>query len=243
MIAPNIKFVYLFEFTKFKKEFFFVCVIIRTMYKTGIETKQNILDCARKLFYKKGYKQTSVQQICHAADAKLGTFTYYYPKKQDLLSYIYTDYMQKCVYYVESNTENLSPPRQHLYTVMMYYGKLYTDTRITSFHQEVLEIGSMNVWFHNPRVLISGYSGRATGESDDEFYNLCVQADNAVRRELNLDFISQGKFTLSDIRELMHKIYMINARLFQLSQEQTETDLEAAFQFLCTHQDAPIRLL
>ena len=80
-------------------------------------------------------------------------------------------------------------------------------------------------------------------DSDDEFYDLCVQADNAVRRELNLDFISQRKFTLSDIRELMHKIYMINARLFQLSQEQTETDLEAAFQFLCTHQDAPIRLL
>lgn len=214
-----------------------------TMYKTGIETKQNILDCAKELFYKNGYKQTSVQQICHAADAKLGTFTYYFPKKQDLLSYIYTDYMQKCVDYVESNTKKLSPPRQHLYTVMMYYGKLYTDPRITSFHQEVMEIGSMNVWFHNPRVLISGYSGRATEDSDDEFYDLCVQADNAVRRELNLEFISQGKFTLSDIRELMHKIYMVNARLFQLSREQTEKDLEAAYQFLCNHQDAAIRLL
>ncbi len=213
------------------------------MYKTGIETKQNILESAKELFYQNGYKQTSVQQICRAADAKLGTFTYYFPKKQDLLSCIYTDYMQKCVDYVEGNTEGLSLPRQHLYTVMMYYGKLYTDPRITSFHQEVLEMGSMNVWFHNSRGLISGYSGRATEGSTDEFYDLCVQADNAVRRELNLEFISLGKFSLADIRGLMHKIYMVNARLFQLSQDQTETDLEAAYQFLESHLDAPVRLL
>ena len=80
------------------------------------------------------------------------------------------------------------------------------------------------------------------------FHNLI---DNAIKYAgegtcISLSAVETGdywKFTLSDIRELMHKIYMVNARLFQLSQEQTEKDLEAAFQFLCKHQDAAIRLL
>ncbi len=222
---------------------FLFCGIMKAMYKTGIETRQNILNCARKLFYERGYKGTSVELICRASDTKLGTFTYYYPKKHDLLGYLYTEYMQKCIDYVESSGEKLSPARHHLYSVMLYYGNLYTDDRITSFHREVMEMGSMNVWFNNPRMLISGYSGRNYDGINDDVYDLCVLADNAVRRELNLEFIHSKKFAIADIRELMHRIYMINARLFQVDQEQMEEDLEAAYQFLCRHQDVKIRLL
>lgn len=219
------------------------CDIIPMMYKTGIETKQNILDCARKLFYERGYKGTSVELICRASDTRPGTFTYYYPKKHDLLSYLYRDYMQKCIDYVESFGGKLSPARHHLYSVMLYYGNLYTDERITSFHREVMEMGSMNIWFNNPRMLISGYSGKNDNGMDDGIYDLCVEADNAVRRELNLEFIRKKRFSLADIRELLHRIYMINARLFLVDQKQMEEDLEAAYQFLCRHQDVKIRLL
>ena len=213
------------------------------MYKTGIETKQNILNCSRKLFYEQGYRKTGVEQICRASNTKLGTFTYYYPKKHDLLYYLYTEYMQKCINFVEAYEKNLTPSRHHLYAVIMYYGNLYADEKIISFHREVMETVSMNVWFVIPRMLISGYSGLNHDGLDDAEYELCVKADNAARRELNLEFISRGEFSGDDILGLMHRIYMVNARLFQVPQNQMEEDLEAAWQFYCRHRDVAIRLL
>lgn len=213
------------------------------MYKTGIETKQNIIDCSKKLFHEQGYKQTSVNAICQASDTKLGTFTYYFPKKQDLLSELYPDYMQRCVDYVDAHTEGLSLARRHMYVVMLYYGNLYSDLRTVSFHQEVLQIASMNVWFHNTRVLISDYSGSNAQGMDDDIYDLCVEADNAVRRELNLEFIERGDFRPLAVKELMHRIYTINARLFGIDQKLMENDLDAAYEFLQKNRRAKISLL
>ena len=210
------------------------------MYKTGIETKQSIVQCAKALFYQNGYKNTSVNQICQESNAKLGTFTYYFPKKNDLLTLLYTEYMQKCVDYIDRMEDNLKSPDHHLYVVMFYYMKLYSDEATIRFHNEVLSIGSMNMWFHNTRVLISDFSG---GTNEDPTFTLYVKADNAVRRELNLNFIQDGKHTPEGVYALMKDIYTINAKLFDVDQKIMEDSLARAFRFAKKHLDEQISLL
>ena len=213
------------------------------MYKTGIETRKAIVNEAKILFYRNGYKKTSVEKICEAADAKLGTFTYYFPKKNDLLSTIYSDYMQACVDHVEKKEKDLPPVKHHLYSVMLYYGNLYRDERTVSFHRETLQIASMNAWFHDPRMLISEFSGRNISGMDSGFYDLCVKADNAVRRELNLDFIEKKDYGISSVKKLLSDIYLINARLFGVDRKKTEAYLEDAFDFYLNDKDNNISLL
>jgi hypothetical protein len=48
------------------------------------DKKKVIFDSARKLFYKKGFKDTSVSQVAKAAGIGVGTFYNYYSSKEEL---------------------------------------------------------------------------------------------------------------------------------------------------------------
>ncbi|MBR3167933.1 MAG: TetR/AcrR family transcriptional regulator [Erysipelotrichaceae bacterium] len=209
------------------------------MYKTGVETKQHILDAARELFYENGFKNTSVFRICEKAETMPGTFTYHYPKKIDLLKDIYGDYMQRVIDFVDMKKHFEHPAERHLHVLAVYYTHLYIDPRIMSFHKEVLQIASMNFWFHNTRRLIAGYSGEGSLPSDDPHFGLYVKADNAVRRELNLNFIENSDHSLPAIKELLEEIYTINAKLFDVGLDLTEHYLAEAFAFAerCLEED------
>ena len=214
-----------------------------TMYKTGVETRQNILRCAKKLFYENGFKDTSVFSICREAEVQPGTFTYHFPKKNDLLHSIYTDYMQSCIAFLDSCGLDLHPAEHHLYVLALYYSHLYCDKKLVSFHREVMEIASMNVWFDNPRRLISGFSGEGKEINDNERFDLFVKADNAARRELNLDFINEGDYSLPGIMKLLKDIYTINAKLFDVDYSLMEQYLEGAYGFALKNMGARLRLL
>lgn len=47
--------------------------------------KQKIIDAAFNLILQKGIKETSVRDIAKAAVISVGTFTYHYPSKEELL--------------------------------------------------------------------------------------------------------------------------------------------------------------
>ena len=212
------------------------------MYKIGIETKKSILDASKALFYEKGVKNTSVAKICERSGVQPGSFTYYFPKKNDLLSEIYTAYMQKCVDFVDSKVTDLPAAKRHLFIVMFYYLHIYSDEKQIRFHKEVLEIASMNIWFHHPRKLISGFSGKAES-GGNETYDLCVIADNAVRRELNLAFIESSDHSPEQIKKLMTDIYTVNAKLFDVDHDTVMEYLEEAYQFSKSHARENIYLL
>lgn len=59
----------------------------------GIQTKQMLYDTAKRLFYEKGYADTTVKDIVSEAGAKLGTFTYHYSSKESLAADIYRSFI------------------------------------------------------------------------------------------------------------------------------------------------------
>lgn len=54
-------------------------------------TEKNIRTSARSLFFKNGIAKTSVRQIAAASSTNLGSFTYYYKSKNELVQKIYED--------------------------------------------------------------------------------------------------------------------------------------------------------
>lgn len=48
------------------------------------DTKQRLLDTARDLFYARSYEDVGVQEICHEAGVKKGSFYHFFPSKRDL---------------------------------------------------------------------------------------------------------------------------------------------------------------
>ena len=53
--------------------------------KKGIERRDQIIDAAEKLFYEKGYEQTSVQDVLDALSLSKGGFYHYFESKIELL--------------------------------------------------------------------------------------------------------------------------------------------------------------
>lgn len=63
-------------------------------YSKGQETKSKIILSARKLFYEKGYRETSSRDISENAGTNLGLLKYYFGGKGELAILIYDDIRQ-----------------------------------------------------------------------------------------------------------------------------------------------------
>jgi len=63
--------------------------------KEGKVRKREILVAARELFVKKGYEQTSVNDILKIVDIAKGTFYYYFTSKQEVLEEIIIDIVEE----------------------------------------------------------------------------------------------------------------------------------------------------
>ncbi|MEG2285928.1 MAG: TetR/AcrR family transcriptional regulator, partial [Eubacterium sp.] len=73
--------------------------------RKGTLTKQNIINAAKQLFYENGYNKTGIQDIADFADVKLGTITYYFKKKDDMISDIYNTFFMELYDYVSDTSE------------------------------------------------------------------------------------------------------------------------------------------
>ena len=211
------------------------------MYRTGVETRTAIVASAKKLFYAIGFRETTVKQICLESGTKLGTFTYYFKKKEDLFDQIYSSYMDKCCEYVDSLDLPLCDDEKIIYSVMLYYYNIYRDENIVRFHKEALLQKYSNFVLESPREVVGGFSGCL--KPDDPRYRLAVIADDAIRRELNLRFIALYAEEGYDVRNLLKMIYFITARLFGSDENKLREYIEAAYQYFNSQPFINITLL
>lgn len=69
-------------------------------------TKKEILDASRKLFYEKGYRQTSFKDICQIAHVYRGTIYYYYKEKSILRRDVMMEHFMGCLRLAERFCED-----------------------------------------------------------------------------------------------------------------------------------------
>lgn len=213
-------------------------------YKKGLATQENIINTARKLFYIYGYHDVPISQICRESNVKLGTFTYYFKKKEDLLRYIYTDYMKRCKEFVSSKNLPYRSSKKHIFSIAYYYVNIYSDSNIILFHKEILNnIGSMNVIFSNSKDNIIDFAVDGNTDTESKDFELFVLSDNAVRRELNLRFINNAKYDISSVIGLIRDIYITSGRIFGLDLSTIQQDCDEALEFVIENLSAKIRLL
>lgn len=212
--------------------------------KKGLETKDNILASAKKLFYIHGLKNVSTNMICKEANVKLGTLTYYFNKKDDLLSYFYNDYMSRINQFVKDSTDNLDPAKAHIYMILLYYFNIYRDCNVVRFHEEVLENTSMYNILYNQRETIAPFAVHSSLAQNDDMFEILILADNAVRREMNLASAkSKQTKDLTEVKELVTKIYTVTAQLFSYDVNLLYEHIDEGYEFLLQHVHQFIHLL
>jgi len=67
-------------------------VVLIKRYKKGIETRNNIINASKSLFYLQGYNNTTVQKIADLASVNLGLLSYYFKTKNNIIKIIFADF-------------------------------------------------------------------------------------------------------------------------------------------------------
>ena len=208
--------------------------------KKGIKTQDAILNAAKHLFYANGFEQVSLADICVKSGKNLGTLTYYFPKKWNIIDCLYQQYMLRLQSFVQENTSDVSDAERYVYVILMYYHNIYSDTAITRFHYSIMLESSMNNIFDDTKQFVLPLLGE---EIEDDLLDLYIKADNAVRRELNLAFMEDGReHDLQAIVNLIRRIHLVATRLYGFDSKTLDIYLERGRQFVETHPN-DVRLI
>lgn len=105
-------------------------------YKKGIETKSKILSVAKKLFYEKGFKETTIADIANTADVPVGLVNYYYKKNallgdafHQLILQIYTEIETQIGNDIENQIQ------RQLIFYRLYYGSIFNDENLLKLYR------------------------------------------------------------------------------------------------------------
>ncbi|QSX08979.1 helix-turn-helix transcriptional regulator [Alkalibacter rhizosphaerae] len=110
-------------------------------YKKGIETKHRILSSSKKLFYQKGYTQTSCKAICEDAGVNVGLIPYYFRNKNSIASIIYSYFLIDVKEMVQKIILEQGIPYELKYATAVenwvYMSLLLKDDRYKRFYYEI----------------------------------------------------------------------------------------------------------
>jgi len=214
-------------------------------YKVGIKTRAKIIKTAKRLFYEKGYGNVSVTEICRIAEIKLGTFTYHFKTKDQLVQHIYQEYMRKVWDYTASLLHTNDGALLHIHAISLYYFNIYNDPNIAAFHSEIYHQLSMNDILENAEILCRCFMDpNDPFIADSHIMRNLVIADNGCRRELNLKFMSSHpQPRLDDVIGLIRDVYFVTGRLFCFPIQRIEGYIDDCRAFLLEHLDSNLRLI
>ncbi|MEG0075652.1 MAG: TetR/AcrR family transcriptional regulator [Eubacterium sp.] len=211
--------------------------------RKGTLTKQNIINAAKQLFYENGYNKTGIQDIADFADVKLGTITYYFKKKDDMISDIYNTFFMELYDYVSDTSEkDLNLCTKYCYALVLYYDAILSDPKNTLLYYEVL-IRNVD---HSGRLSITKTLNRSCLDFLNKSYNetdleVIGLAEFGARKELFIDYYEREIALTKD----QMNYYFIKAlfRLMDLDGDMIKNTIQQAFEFLKDKKPEQIKFL
>ena len=128
-----------------------------------------IISMARKLFLKKGYRQTTIRDICRASKLSNGTVYFYFKNKDAIYAHIYEECFQFLIDMMEQSLSHDMPPFEQIETVLKTYLKYFIEHREM---WEMLDISYRRLSL--PRELIRRFDGLV--ETAYSFVHRAVQS-------------------------------------------------------------------
>ena len=130
----SVHFVYaIMAYTKFKE----VGEKMAT-YKKGIETRERIFQSAKKMFYQHGYKSATIEKIAADAKVPIGLVNYYF-KKNDILSIVYTQFIDNIRTCIDEQASNLieNPLQRHIIFTRIFYTIMLSNDKNRELYKEI----------------------------------------------------------------------------------------------------------
>lgn len=214
-------------------------------YPKGQHTLNTIVECAKELFYEKGYSKTTIQEICDSANITLGNFTYYFNTKRELLSKIYSDYIKALDKFVLENTDEYPDFfDKFLISVFIYNYKILNDPKTAEFTKGIILNGSLFdeiLLKMDPEEFTFSYKALFKSNSEREG-RLIYLADIGMRKEFTL-FYLKNKDAFKSSLDFSIEMSRILCRIYKANDEEMRKKFSDNEDFLNRIRQCPISLL
>lgn len=212
-------------------------------YKNGIESRNKIIDSAKKLFYEQGYKNTTMAMIADDAGIQASLAAYYF-KKEELLVYIHEDYIFTILRAIEEQVGTWleSSIHRHLIMLQIQYIGIYQDEKTREVYRYIVDNGLLS-----PKILalVDGYLLDSVDEfgipmSKEDFAKTIV-AQYGAHREMVRVYLKD--YDAERCRELLYFTGTIALRLAGVDPRQIEVAIKKADELLGRMDLSGIRFL
>lgn len=155
-------------------------------YRTGNQTRLDIINAAKELFYEKGYVNTTTSEICKLANVNRGLLFYHFNNsRSDVKAYlglrVYSDAVQQCY----DETEPLlvqNPGLEKELGGLMFWHKFFNDDKYARFMMETAQFDTFQL---SPLEYDLTFKIAANHEKDID-YNLRVALAMGADRNLTI---------------------------------------------------------
>lgn len=212
-------------------------------YKKGFETKENIINVSKDLFYKYGYTKATVQKIADTAKIPLGLIPYYFKTKDNIVLEINSKYYLEIYEFVNSRLNVKRNSYLKLFVVTsIYYRMILGDENNKRFFYEVLRNKSN---FRSLSYSIERIYSMISKENENNYSQIdldCIMvAEFGARRELLLNFF-EDKLDI-DIDYLVEMLSSVTGRFFGFPTETIHEYAQLEKEFSNTYDYSNIKFL
>ena len=152
---------------------------MQTLNKKGWEKAIKIGKVAAKLFNRKGFLATTMDEIAAAAKVSKGGMYYYFPNKTDILFFIISNYMDLVLQDLEKDLSQIRESREKIKFIISRHIGLYTN-----------HVPEGRVLLHEANCL-PARKFRAIAEKQKRYYQIVA----GVLRDLFPSRIPENKLT------------------------------------------------
>lgn len=106
-------------------------------YENGTSTRRAILDACKKLFYEKGYHETSYDDICREAHVNRGSIYYHFKEKEN----IRYEVLWEASVALYHDAQKLCPQKEYqgILAVYLFWWELHLDSRSRKFNLDYMD--------------------------------------------------------------------------------------------------------
>ncbi len=177
--------------------------------KKGLDTRNKIIQAARKIFYEYGYTHSTIKMIKEEAGVSLSAIPYYFEKKDQMVVEIYNDFLGSIYDFInEKLTEEIDSYLLQFHASKIYYDIIINNPKNYRFYYEV-SIAQSNYEFLNPfmKRIYSNYARDFNIPLTDKELSLLRMADSGSRREILINFYNnQINLTLDEFIDYVTSI-------------------------------------
>ncbi len=117
----------------------------------GMSSKRQILDAAKQCFFEKGYIATTIKEIADRSNTKVGSVTYYYKRKEDIIYEIYQNIITEIYFFIKIHAEkSLSTAEEFMYFNAIFFKIIFSDKRNLRVYYEFQRAKTITGFFEEP---------------------------------------------------------------------------------------------